>query len=439
MAADCHAAERLTSRLILSRDIVTSLPTCSGYQLSYEFAARLILGRYHVVALYDRDTAMTQRLRILLLSAFAALATLILLLPPVGPAIDLFALRALFSLRGPREFPKNVVLVRVDTRSAVQLGLPGEQLRFADYAAALEKINSAHPRLVVFDMLFSTLSRDANANARLEKALSDSPSVIGSGFQTYVDTDLAGDQHYSLIRENPAAEFARSAKAVVPMLVGFENRVASTISLGDESYFMPVALQPHLDVLRRFVDPQVAAPGTNDLINFYGGPYSVPDVPIYELLKEGEQVSPEFFADKVVFVGAVDLPNSNPSGHDDSFITSESASPMWGVEVQATIVANLLDGSWLRRLSPNAERRVTVLAVYFFALVALSCTFQRTVQIAACAIAAWLIAAYLSFIYGLFFLPGAAAACLVFPALLMLKGVSELIALRQITVGEVAR
>jgi CHASE2 domain-containing sensor protein len=83
---------------------------------------------------------------------------------------------------------------------------------------------------------------------------------------------------------------------------------------------------------------------------------------------------------------------------------------MYGVEIHATIAANLLDRSWIRRLPVQTE--VGMLAVVAFVITFLSASFSLlpgalTATGGACA---WLWFSYYSFVHAFRFIPGATLA-----------------------------
>ncbi|MBY0587180.1 CHASE2 domain-containing protein [bacterium] len=351
---------------------------------------------------------MDLRLRTLLLPAILSFAAGHGHLTDVAQTLDGGLLRSWFSIRGPRSGAKDVTVVRMDRRSFKRLGIAsGQSLSFKQFAAAIDKINAAKPKLIVLDVLFSQAAREPEDNADLCGAISRSPTVIASGVVSYIDTNPAGEQSLSWDHHVPVPEFAASAKQVVPLMVSRESDGSVTrISLARENDPMPLPQIPLLGPLRQFVKADIGQPGYHDLINYYGPPYFAPDVPVYKLLSPEENVPEEYFRGKVVLMGSVDIANTNPDGHDDSFSTPMSSAPMFGVEIHASIVQNLLDGGWIRRASRTAEGMVLGLVALAIGLAFVHLGLFRSFCVYLGVTALWAIGSYSAFAYGHFFIPG---------------------------------
>ena len=333
--------------------------------------------------------------------------------------LESLLIRRWFASRGPRTVPSSVSVIRVDTRSYRRLGLclngplPAEVL-----ATAIEKARDAGARLIVLDYLLEREWKDEADNVRLVKALAESPVVIGRALQPFIDTGMDGKRRISVERISPQESFAKSAKGTVPLMVRIGDNVVSRISLSDDDSLQSLERAPLLKPLRQFVSAAIREPGDYDLINFYGEPYGIADVPIYEVASNGEVVPREIFKDRVVFIGGVDLPGSN-EGKDDSFSISGSDHVMWGVEILATITANLLDGSMIRRLAPATEDRIAVCFFIFFGLFVVSLGLYWGVIVVAGTTVLWLAVSYYSFAHWLLFLPGVSTFGISLPLLLV--------------------
>jgi len=363
-----------------------------------------------------------------------------LALSPLGDTMDNLLLRELFSLRGPRSVPQSVALVRLDKRSYRRLGLLREGSVLPLVSQAIEKINAAGPKLIILDFLLERPAKESEANARFIKALSDSPSVIGSGVDEYIDTDLTGERTLSVERVQPHESFANAAKAVSHLLVRTTSSVVTRMSLSDDESYQRMEKVPLLKPLRKLVSPDLEEPGDYDVINYYGEPYGIPDVPLYRLIGPGETVPAEFFKHKVVFVGAVDLPNCK-EGKDDTFaVPVSSGQLMWGVEILATIVENLLDKSWIRRLSPQREAQCGVIVLWLLVFPMFCIGLYRGFIYALAMTAAWAVLAYYSFTHWLFLLPGSLVFGVMVPLVLLGMSISAAIGLRgRLTAHDEAR
>lgn len=345
--------------------------------------------------------------------------------------VDSFLIRQWFSLRGPRPVPQSVVVVRIDTRSLRRLKVPLQHpIPLSAIAAVLERAGSAGAKLVVLDLFLEGASSDDAANERLRNALAQSPSVIGRAEHDYIDVDLDGSRAYSIDRLEPDAVFGEAAKAVVRMMVRMHDNVVTRIALSDNMMPRVVEKMPLLGPLRQFVSEGAEQPGDYDLINYYGDSYSLADVPLYRLVTDEDPVPDDFFKDKVVFLGGVDLPNRK-FGKDDTFSVPSSPNLMWGVEIHATIAANLLDGSWIRRLPPQREEEIGVCVFIVLGFIILLLGFYRGVLLAAASTAAWSAASYYLFAYGWLFIPGVRVFGVALPILVLGMSASALVQLRK--------
>jgi adenylate cyclase len=83
------------------------------------------------------------------------------------------------------------------------------------------------------------------------------------------------------------------------------------------------------------------------LIDYYGPGRSVPTVSLYQALEPEEYLPPGFFRNKLVFVGASQVAAAGPTEVKDSFRTpfrDREHGNTFGVEIHATLAANLLEG-----------------------------------------------------------------------------------------------
>ncbi len=331
-------------------------------------------------------------------------------------------------LRPAPKTPDSVTVVRIDPRSYRRMGLPpNESLSFEQIADAIQRIASADPKLIVLDIFFAKLSADENANERLSQALASAPTAIARSVVTYIDTDRNGKRHLDLLRTVPAPLFAQNARMVVPMMLRPDNDgVVRRINLTGLDDSSPLDRTPFLAPLLSQVSPIISQPGDSDLINYYGPPYSLPDIPVYKLLQTPQEVSDEWFRDRVVFLGVVDTRKDNPVGRDDAFQTPMSATPMYGVEIHATIAQNLIDGSWIKTMPPSLTTLIQTLLFSGLFLVIKDASLKLAIRLYVVAAAVWLSASYVAFVALSVFVPGAFLFVALLPGLLIASSVLEL-------------
>jgi adenylate cyclase len=132
------------------------------------------------------------------------------------------------------------------------------------------------------------------------------------------------------------------------------------------------------------------------LINYYGPPRTIPTVSLYQALQPERFLPPDYFRDRIVFVGASQVAAVNVSEVKDSFPTPFSGGEVgftYGVEIHASVTANLLEQRSVDVLSPSLEAlMLLVLAL----LASLTFIYLRPalgiLALVVLEIAAWLVA-----------------------------------------------
>ncbi len=226
----------------------------------------------------------------------------------------------LFSLRGERQVSQKVVIVGIDEKSIRELG-PWPFSR-EKHALLFERLKKA--RAVGFDIIFAEESREmallAGKGVPMVMAAATSyegemlaPNVVNNSWITvgHIEAEICAD---GIIREvnlkkNDVFSFAYAL---------FQERANNNIERNG--------------VLGK------------RLINFYGPAFTFPYISYIDVLK-GEYPL-DFFKDCYVLIGAMAV------GLGDAHLTSFSnGRRVPGVEIQATILNNLLDSSFLYRFS----------------------------------------------------------------------------------------
>jgi CHASE2 domain-containing sensor protein len=124
----------------------------------------------------------------------------------------------------------------------------------------------------------------------------------------------------------------------------------------------------------------IKAPGPNDLINFYGPAGTFERLPLYRLIGKDTSAARAVLHDKIILLGYQSLSRGRGVTNKDEYDVTVSRSPMFGLEIHANIVGNLIDRSWLRRPSPKVEQMRLFLATLF--VVGLAMHLERTKGVA---------------------------------------------------------
>ncbi|WP_028582977.1 CHASE2 domain-containing protein [Desulfogranum mediterraneum] len=235
----------------------------------------------------------------------------------------------LFRLRGPLAPPQSVIIIGIDERSLTALGAwPFPRTL---HGRLLSRLNQA--RAVGFDVLFSEATpEDPDFNA----AMATAPPVILA---------TATSRDGRLLR--PAASLGRQADTGHVETIfdgdGVVRRRLSPHPSGQPSFARAMLQAGGIP----FPGQQPTDAGDRPLINFYGPEQTFLTLSYLDVLNG---IYPEaLFKDRWLLVGAA------ATGLHDTFLTPFSRSQVTpGVEIQATILANLLEDRTLHPLREAA-------------------------------------------------------------------------------------
>jgi len=263
---------------------------------------------------------------------------------PLGQSIQYAWFDRWIALRGPITPPSEVVVVAMDEQSYDELGLsPTEAWPRAVHARLIEKLASLGAARVIFDVLFVGPGAQPEGDRAFAEALSKMPVVLGAEI---TQQESSGYELTGLT--TPYEPFAKNA--VTTALVNLPERdgvVRSFFVPGEDVGF---AL-PSLATAAAKVNTPL--PDDRALINFYGAASRGPRVfSYYQVLEEAVPFPAELIRGKTVFVGLMLQTELGPA-QKDSFMTPFGR--MFGVEIHATAAANIIEGRWIRRLSPLAD------------------------------------------------------------------------------------
>ena len=271
---------------------------------------------------------------------------------PVTASLETrYGLDLLFKLRGPRPVPGNVCVVAIDDASFVERGLDDKQpWPRGLHAELIRVLKREGARAVAFDVVFEGPG-EVQQDRELELALFDAGNVVlGS------TVELTEDPRFRQARlVDPHAPFAEAAAQVAEVELSPDPD-------GVIRRAWPVpADRPSLALAAYEVatgDRTLRAAREARWIDYYGPPRTIPTVSEYQALDPAQYLPPGFFRDKLVFVGATQVAALSHAEAKDSFPTPFSGGQVgftYGVEIHASIAANLLEGRRIELLSPAAE------------------------------------------------------------------------------------
>ncbi len=253
--------------------------------------------------------------------ALALFLLVLLLLSGVRPILVNQGMDLLFRLRGPLPPDQRIVIVGVDEASLQQYG----QWPFARqlHASLLARLQGA--KAVAFDFLFPEPGAD---DAVFSAALAQGPPTVLA---------VAPDGGHGLLEPSPSISGYSGIGHIETMLSG--DGIVRQVFLGERrgAPAFAISLVRVAGESGKLEDGEA----TPRIINFYG-PESTFLTLSYRDVLDG-RYSAQVFQDRYVLVGAQAL------GLGDSHVTAFTRiSPTPGIEIQANILASLLNASFIR-------------------------------------------------------------------------------------------
>ncbi|MDD3352353.1 adenylate/guanylate cyclase domain-containing protein [Zoogloea sp.] len=329
------------------------------------------------------------------------LGSTLALLPSLAGLENGLGLDLLYGLRGARTPPRPVVIIAIDSRSARILGQSERPERWQRslHAQLVDGLNAAGARVIGFDVHFER-AREADQDAALAAAIRRTGRVILVENVTRETIDGPGGERLAHLdkRTLPLPLLAASAKATGPFVLPKTQHGINEYW----GYIPGVADHPSLPVLmaREMGTPHLAGLDNHPRpLNLYGPIGTIRTLSYADALAllDDPAQAVHTFQDKAVLVG---FSESNQSRQSDIFHTPFSRDDgvdLSGVELAATAVANLLDGSALRRLPPPAETLLILGWVLALTLPWLLFGTRRALLASALLTLSWLSVAALAF------------------------------------------
>ncbi|NJN45997.1 MAG: CHASE2 domain-containing protein, partial [Candidatus Competibacteraceae bacterium] len=282
---------------------------------------------------------------------------------------ELKGLDLLFTLRGPLAPPQQIVVVAIDEPSFAEIKQQWPWPRSL-HARLLKQLNSAGAKVVGFDILFSEPS-DPSQDQAFARTLEVEGNAILVSELTVVNDPLF--RH--TLRIDPIPLLRNAASVGIPMVsIDTDGVVRRTRIFAED--IPSFAYQ----VVKAYLDQAQAAASTRGiteisrkshlqerLIDYSGPPRTVRTVSYYQGLDYETLLPPGIFTDKIVLVGRSTEAIPEPQRLvGDTFLTPFSwvvERPTAGVEIQANIINNLLEGRFIDELGQGAKLFLLLLLV----------------------------------------------------------------------------
>lgn len=316
------------------------------------------------------------------LAAALLAASAMTLLAALGPLqrLDLIASDALYQQRS--SFDGDIVLVGIDQRAIEEIG-PYNQWGRDVISMALEALNAdqdCHPAVIAIDVLYAGETVPeldqwlADAAGQYGNVVTAAAAQFGSDLAEASDGQLYLDDFSILAFEEafPALKAVTTQGHINAMLDpdGVLRHHLLQITLPDGKIVPSMALAAAQKFREYMGQPLVELPPTDSrgfwYVPFTGLPGDLDEsISVADLLSG--DVPPDYFADKIVFIGPYTI------GLQDSYLTAvDHALPMYGVEYQCNAVQALLWGDYKKELGDVGQ-----LAALFLLLLAAFAGFWR--------------------------------------------------------------
>ena len=272
--------------------------------------------------------------------------------------IELKGLDLLFTLRGSLPAPSQIVIVAIDESAMAEIKQQWPWPRSL-HAQLIRRLHQAGAKVIGIDILFAEPS-DPVEDQALTDALRETGNVVLVSALALENDPL---YRYTL-RVDPLPVFRDVAAVGNPLIrIDSDGIVRRTRILAPD---MPsFALQ----IVRRYLEhpavnyktaPELQQFSQKDLlkdllINYPGPPKTVKMVSYYQALDYERLLPPGTFSGKIVLIGrSLEVIPEPQRLSGDTFLTPFSwivQEPAAGVEIQANIISNLLEGRFVTELS----------------------------------------------------------------------------------------
>lgn len=320
---------------------------------------------------------------------------LIAIFNPVILQYEQFLLEHTFYIiRGNRPAPQEIVLVKIDDQSFENMKLntkePIPRLKFAE---ALAQIQTHKPKLVILDLHAAPSPKEEEGTLIAIEAIKKGPTTIALSL---VDHEIKSVNDPRIIK---------AAAMEVPMIVASNSQLKLVDQINITSNFKNESV-PLLQPLKTYVDSNLITPGPFDLINFYGDKNSIRSFSLWEFFSEESNIPSNFFKDKIVVIGLASNLAGRSANNIEVFNTPIKDFLLFGVEIHANIIGNLLDQSWIKNFSPGIKI-ILLMTMNFIALfiIALNNPKQSLTKLSLFLISYFIIS-YLAFTKFNTFIPG---------------------------------
>ncbi len=273
-----------------------------------------------------------------------------------GQTLELAYIDFLFTLRGDRDAPDNVVIVAVDEPSFQEIGIQWPWPRQL-HAMLIDQLKAAGAKTIAFDVLFVEASDEEG-----DKTLADAAKRAGNVIFGATVSQVKRQGYVQSIMVEPLDILKEAARDVA--LVNFFPDPDGIIRHGRAVISSMKTLAGASAENAGFVSSDSLSEWPY-LIDFAGQSGTVKTVSYYQALSPNDFLPPDTFKDKMVFVGFASDAAIDIQGAVDAFPTPFfriSRKMMFGVEIHANSASTLANGT------PLKEIKGKIILLIFFIL-----------------------------------------------------------------------
>ncbi len=280
---------------------------------------------------------------------------------PPAENLERGALDQLFALRGERPPQQRVCVIALDLKSYSVLGLDeASPWPRSLHARLIRTLKREGASVVAFDILFDE-PRDPSQDAELEAAIRESGNVVLGATVERTADPRAIEVH--LVEPWQPFKDGAAATGEVTFATDRDGRIRSTWLMHDDTPSLALAAYETAtgDRSKRSTEGR--------LIDYYGRARTIPTLSYYQALDPGQYLPPGYFKDRLVFVGISEGTASGPAAKD-AYLTPYSernGDLTYGVEIHATVTANLLERRRIDLLPPSGEGALLLVLPLFAA------------------------------------------------------------------------
>lgn len=288
-------------------------------------------------------TASRERLAGVAAALAAALALWLLSLTPAGRLAEAKAFDLFTTLAAPRSSAAPIVIVAVDEPSYQELRLQWPFPRSL-HARLLERLQADGAAAVGFDVVFAEPTTPAEDGA-FARAIAASRAVVLASLREMVD----GAKATMWTEVQPLPELLAA------------GALAGDIGVQPDADYVVRRRPPDGETMSAQLARQVGGPGPGprgELIEYLGPRGTIDTRSYYQAVLPG-LLPPGFFRGKIVLVGrtsrsAAELRLARADMFNSPFVLGEQGDSAFpGVEIQATLLANRLQGGGLQPVAPQ--------------------------------------------------------------------------------------